>query len=386
MDNWIHRNIKGDITVWGVIVLFFVISSLTVYSATGSLAYRQMQWNTEYYLVKHVSLLLISIFFLWIAHNIDYRYYIGISKLGLWISVPLLIFTWKYGAFINQASRWLVIPFINKTFQPSDMAQFALITSVSHILAKNQKKIQDPKVFIKIASWCTTICGLIAFTNLSTALIVFFVILVIMFIGQIPVKYISYFVLLGVIAGIFSLFLGQRRSTAINRVKNYVKGSISFQTQQSYVAIASGKLYGKGPGKSLQKNLLPHPYSDFIYSILIEEYGLFGGVFVLILYLLLLYRGIDILQTSKSIFGSLMAIGLSLLIVIQAIVNMAVAVGLFPVTGVTLPFVSMGGTSLLFTGITIGAILSVARGEIANLNTKTPHNQFRKGDNISVSV
>ncbi len=365
MDNWIKSNLKGDLVIWGIVIILSVLSTLVVYSATGSLAYRQMKGNTEYYLIKHLSLVILSICAIWIAHKIDYRYYIGLSKIGLWLSVPLLIFTWKYGSTINEASRWITIPFINKTFQPSDLAQFCLITQLANILAKKQKNIQDFKYsFIPTMSWCLVVCGLIALTNLSTAILLFITCMILMFIGRTPIKYLSSFIAMGSIVCIIALGMGQRGKTASSRIKSFFKGEISFQAQQSYIAIASGKLYGKGPGRSCQRNFLPHPYSDFIYAILAEEYGFIGSIFVILLYLLFLYRGISIVTATKNIFGSLMTIGLSLLIVLQAMLNMAVAVGLMPVTGLTLPFLSWGGTSLLFTGITIGAILSVSRGEI----------------------
>lgn len=370
MENWINKHIKGDIVIWGIVIILSVISTLAVYSATSSLAYRQMQGNTEYYLIKHLFLIIMSIGAMWLAHNLDYRYYKGLSKIGLWISVPLLLFTWRHGSSINEASRWITIPIINKTFQPSDLAQFTLITYIANILAKKQDKIENfYETFIPIASWSIVVCGLIALTNLSTAILIFGTCLVLMYIGRIPVKYILTFILVGLIAVIIALSIGQRGRTAISRIKTFVGGDLSFQTEQSYIAIASGGLYGKGPGKSVQRNFLPHPYSDFIYAVLIEEYGLLGAAFVLLLYLLLLYRGITIVNQTKNIFGSLMAIGLSLLMVMQAMINMAVAVGLIPVTGLTLPFLSMGGTSLLFTGITIGSIISISRGEVNSFNS-----------------
>ncbi len=371
MENWLSKKIKGDIVIWGIVIMLSVISTMVVYSATSSLAYRQMQGNTEYYLIKHLLLIIMSIGAIWLAHNLDYRYYSGLSKIGLWISVPLLLFTWRHGSNINEASRWITIPIINKTFQPSDLAQFALITYLAFFLAKKQNKIESfYEAFVPLAIWSTSICGLVALTNLSTAVLIFGTCLVLMFIGRIPIKYISIYILIGVFACIIALGIGQRGKTAINRVKSFITGELSFQTKQSYIAIASGGLYGKGPGKSIQRNFLPHPYSDFIYAVLIEEYGLIGAIFVLLLYILLLYRGITIMTETKNLFGALMTIGLSLLMVMQAMINMSVAVGLIPVTGLTLPFLSMGGTSLLFTGITIGAIISVSRGEINHISNK----------------
>ncbi|MCP3659922.1 MAG: FtsW/RodA/SpoVE family cell cycle protein [Bacteroidetes bacterium] len=380
MQKFLQNKIKGDIVIWGIVILLSLISTLAVYSATSSLAYRQMQGNTEYYLLKHLFLVIMSILAMWLIHNLDYRYFSGLSKIGLWISIPLLLFTWKHGSNINEASRWITIPLINKTFQPSDLAQFTLIIYLANILSKKQNKILSLyETFIPIAGWSTLICGLIALTNLSTAILIFVTCLILMFIARIPLKFISAYVLVGFIVVIFALGIGQRGSTAINRIKSYIKGEISFQTKQSYIAIASGGLYGNGPGKSIQRNFLPHPYSDFIYAVLIEEYGLLGACFILFLYLLLLYRSISIINETKNIFGILLTVGLSLLLVLQAIINMSVVVGLVPVTGLTLPFVSMGGTSLLFTGMTIGAIISVSRGEI-DYNIKLKNN--KKGYNL----
>jgi cell division protein FtsW len=338
---------------------------LVVYSATSSLAYRQMKGNTEYYLIKHASLMLVSLVAMWVAHQIDYRYYSGIAKIGLWLSVPLLIITWRYGLTLNEASRWINIPVINKTFQPSDLAQLSLIIRVSTILARHQHNIEDFKQALKpILGWCGTICGLIALTNFSGALLLFLTCMVLMFLGRIPIKYLLMLSATGILATALAIAIGQRGSTAYHRLQAFRQQEIPFQTEQSYIAIATGGIYGKGPGNSTQRNFLPHPYSDFIYAILIEEYGLLGGIAVMLLYLVLLYRGIHHVATCLKSFGGLLSAGLSFSLVLQAMVNMGVAVGLGPVTGLPLPFLSMGGTSLLFTGVALGIILSISRGEI----------------------
>jgi len=365
MKQWIKNNLQGDPVIWGITFLLAILSILVVYSAASSLAYRHMKGNIEYYLIKHTLLMLTSLASMWIAHKIDYRYYTGIAKIGLWASVPLLLITWQYGVTLNEASRWLNIPVINKAFQPSDLAQLALIVRVASLLAKYQQNIQEFKqALVPILAWCGTICGLIALTNLSGALLLFLTCMFLMYFGRIPIKYLALVSVIGIVVTALAITIGQRGSTAYNRLQAFKQRDLPFQTEQAYIAIATGGIYGKGPGKSTQRNFLPHSYSDFIYAILVEEYGLIGGIGVILLYLVLLYRGIRNVAISKKAYPGLLSAGLSFSLVLQAMVNIGVAVGLGPVTGLPLPFVSMGGTSLLFTGISIGIILSISRGEI----------------------
>lgn len=365
INKWIKDNLKGDPVIWGITLLLAILSILVVYSSTSSLAYRKMQGNTEYYLIKHASLMVISLVAMWIIHRVDYRYFAGISKIALWVSVPLLVITWRYGITVNEASRWINIPIINKAFQPSDLAQLALIIRLASILAKNQPSIGDiQKVWLPILSWCGAICGLIALTNFSGALLLLFTCILLMYFGRVPIKYLALLVLAAILLAGLALLIGQRGKTVLSRIHAFSHQEIPFQTEQSYVAIATGGLYGKGPGKSTQRNFLPYAYADFIYAILIEEYGLAGGIVVMLLYLVLLYRGIRIANTNAKPYANLLSVGLSFLIGIQALVNMGIAVGLVPVTGLQLPFISMGGTSLLFTGVSLGIILSASRGEI----------------------
>ncbi len=356
---------KGDPVIWAIALVLAILSILAVYSASGSLAYRQMQGNTEYYLFKHSLLIFIGLVAMWIAHNLDYRYYAGISKITLWLSVPLLLLTWRYGTTLNEASRWLTIPVINKAFQPSDLAQLALVASLANMLAKRQYNIDNlQESLLLMLVWCGVISGLIALSNFSAALLLFLTCMLLMYIGRVPFKYLAMLTVLGLFIGIIAVYVGQRGGTALNRIKSFTQEELPFQTEQAYIAIATGGLYGKGPGNSQQRNFLPHPYSDFIYAILVEEYGLIGGGAVVLLYLALLYRGIRNVSQSNRTYGGLLSGGLSFALVLQALVNIGVAVGLAPVTGLPLPFVSMGGTSLLFTGISLGIILSVSRGDI----------------------
>jgi len=362
--SWIESQLKGDPVIWIVVFLLSVISVLVVYSATGTLAFKKLR-NPEIYLLNHGVLLLLSIGAMWVAHRIDYRYYAGLSKLLLWISVPLLIYTFFKGATINEASRWIVIPVINKTFQSSDLAGFALITSMAAMLSRRQQNIHDFKeAIIPILLWCGIICGLIALTNLSSAALLFMTCMMLLFIGRVPVKYLAMLLLVGVLTGALALNIGVRSETARNRIESYLDDTkMSFQAKHAQIAVASGGFFGKGPGNSTQRNILPHPYSDFVFAIIVEEYGMLGGVLVLLLYLVLLYRGMRLVVTSERAYGGLLAAGLTFSLVFQALINISVAVGLFPVTGMPLPLVSMGGTSLLFTGISIGIILSISRGE-----------------------
>ncbi|RPA70109.1 cell division protein FtsW [Cyclobacteriaceae bacterium YHN15] len=378
---WIDRNLKGDPMIWGIVILLAVISILVVYSATGSLAYKKTGGNTEKYLLDHSMMVFMGLIVMWVAHKIPYKYYGLIGKFLLIISVPLLLFTYAFGSTVNDANRWLSIPGINKAFQPSDIAKLALIATLASLLAKRQKNISDfKKSFLPMIIVIGVITMLIGFANMSTALLLFSTCLLLMFIGRVPSRYIMVVILIGGVFLSASVFLGQRGGTFFSRIEKFTSGGeIPFQAEQSFIAISTGGITGKGPGKSEQRNTLPHPYSDFIYAIIIEEYGLIGGATVLFLYLALLYRGMRIVAFSTKPFGGLLSAGLSFALVLQAMVNMAVAVGLGPITGLPLPLLSMGGTSLIFTGFSVGIILSVSRGDHADsLESSGDENKFRK--------
>ena len=365
VKEWLNQNMKGDPVIWAIAILLGVISLFVVYSSTGALAYRNME-STEYYLLKHTLLIILSLGAMWVAHNIDYRYYSTLAKAGMVLSIPLLIYTWLAGTSLNEASRWITIPVINQVFQPSDLAKLSLIAGIAAMLAKKQQNIEDFKAtLIPMLVWSGTICGLIAMADLSTAIMLFATVMLIMFIGRVPLKYLSLLVLVGVLAGSIAIAVGQRGATAKSRVEAFLNDeSLPYQAEQARIAIASGGITGKGPGRSDQKDCLPHPYSDFVYAIIVEEYGMVGGTLIIILYLGLLFRGMKAVANSERAFGGLLSAGLSFALVIQAMVNMGVVVGLGPITGLPLPFLSMGGTSLLFTGVSMGIILSVSRGEV----------------------
>ncbi|MBK6266963.1 FtsW/RodA/SpoVE family cell cycle protein [Marivirga sp. S37H4] len=366
IKSFADKHLKGDPVIWTVVFALGMLSILVVYSATGTISYFKFNGNTEYYLLRHSFLVFLSFFAMWLAHKVDYRYYSKLSRLALWLSVPLLIFAWQFGVNLNDASRWITIPFLNQSFQPSDLAKLALIINLAGMLSKKQQNITDfKKALIPMLLWCGLICGLIAMTNLSTAILLFLTCMLLLFIGRIPVKYLAMLAVVGIMAVSIAMVVGQRGQTAINRVESFIKNEqIPFQAQQSYIAIATGGVTGKGPGNSSQRNFLPEAFSDFIFAIVVEEYGMIGATVVILLYLTLLYRGMKAAAASGKAYGGLLSAGLSFAIVLQAMVNMGVAVGLGPITGLPLPLLSMGGTSLLFTGFAMGIILSVSRGEI----------------------
>ena len=367
---WLQRNLKGDPILWAIVILFSLISIAVVYSATGTLAYRNelhgRGGSVETIALKHTSLIFVGLLLAWAAHRIDYRHYSRLSLYALLISVPLLLCTYFMGGDINGASRWLVIPVINQTFQPSDLAKLALITHLASMLSRRQQHLHDFwNTLFPVMLWIGVICGLIILSNASTAVLLFLTCLLLMFIGRVPMKQMVLMVAIGITLGGAGLWAGQRLGTVISRVSNFAdaKKKPQFQLEHSFIAIATGGVSGKGPGKSTERNIMPHPYSDFIYAIIIEEYGMIGGLFVLFLYLAFLYRGLKTVMNSHGAFGGLLSAGLSFSLVLQAMVNMGVAVGLGPVTGLPLPLLSMGGTSLIFTGLSIGIILAVSRGE-----------------------
>jgi cell division protein FtsW len=358
---------KGDRWIWLIIILLSLISILAVYSATGTLAYKQGKAVEKILLTKHLIFVVMGIAMIYIAHLLDYKYYAGISKVLMIITIPLLVYTLIFGASLNDASRWVKIPIIGLTFQTSDLAKLALITFLARMLTRKQENIKDvKKAFLPIMGSVCAVFILIALANLSTALMLFGVSILLLIIGRISIKQISLVCAGGMVLLMFVIFLGPRRETYKSRMKSFMHPEMqhsdkTYQADQAKIALANGGLFGKGPGNSIQRNFLPHPYSDFIFAIIVEEYGVFGALIIIILYLVLLYRCVRIVVQSPKAFGALLAAGLSFSLTIQAFANMAVAVGLGPVTGVPLPLVSMGGTSMIFTSIAFGIILSVSR-------------------------
>jgi len=369
----LKKYLQGDRAIWGVIFLLSFFSILAVYSSTGTLAYKKMGGNTTYYLVRHGVILGAAVFIIYLVHLIPYRYYFQLSRLFLGLSAVLLVFTLISGVRMNEASRWLTLPGLGFTIQTSDLAKMSLIMYLSRMLSLKQNETGNVKeILLSMGIPLYLVVLLIAPANLSTALILFVVSLVLMFVARIKIKVLLSLVGLGIAGGalilLVALAAGQkgRILTWQNRIENYISGDENdednYQVEQARIAVATGGLFGKKPGKSTQRNFLPHPYSDFIYAIIIEEYGLlFGAIPIMLAYLILLYRAGVIVKRSKRTFPAFLTVGMTLLIVTQAFVNMGVSVTLFPVTGQTLPLVSMGGSSMLFTAFELGIILNVSR-------------------------
>jgi cell division protein FtsW len=365
--NALLEKTKGDRWIWLIIILLSLISILAVYSATGTLAYKHGETVEKLLLTKHVIFVILGIGMIYISHLLDYKYYAGISKVLMIVTIPLLLYTLLFGASLNDASRWVKIPIIGLTFQTSDLAKLALITFLARMLTRKQEHIKDVKsAFVPIMGSVLAVFILIALANLSTALMLFGVSILLLIIGRISIKQIAIVCAGGFVLLLLVVFLGPRRDTYKSRINSFLHPELqhsdkTYQADQAKIALASGGVFGQGPGNSIQRNFLPHPYSDFIFAIIVEEYGLIGALVIIVLYLVLLYRCVRIVTQSPKAFGALLAAGLSFSLTIQAFANMAVAVGLGPVTGVPLPLVSMGGTSMIFTSIAFGIILSVSR-------------------------
>lgn len=365
----ISAELKGDRVIWMILAVLALFSILAVYSATGSLAYKSRGGNTEAFLIRHGFILMLGLIVTYLAYSLNYMRYKQMAPWLLIISIPLLIYTLLFGPEINDARRWIEIPFIGLTFQTSDFAKMALIIFVAREITRHNEYIKDfNKAFVPIILPIVAVCGLIAPSDLSTALLLFFTTLLMMFIGRVDIKYIILLVVAGVI--MFAILVGIGRmfpdvvrvETWSSRINEFITNPDGgYQIMHSKIAIASGEMFGQGPGNSAMRNYLPAPYSDFIYAIICEEYGLIGGLIILSLFVLLLIRTTGLVTKSQKQFGAMMALGLCLMMVIQALANMAVSVNLVPVTGLTLPVVSMGGTSVLFSCLFFGIILSVSR-------------------------
>jgi cell division protein FtsW len=388
-DNLISKT-KGDRVIWALVILLTLVSLLAVYSATGSLAYKNYKGNTEIYLLKQVIFILAGIMVIYFAHLVNYTFYSKAAKVAFLISLPLLFYTLFFGVKMNEGSRWIRLPLINMTLQTSDFARLALFMYLARLISKKQDVIKDFKQgYLPIITPVAVTCALIAPANLSTALLLGASCLLLMFIGRVSTKHILMTIGIALIPVLFlvsaavirhgkakpeaevttkknSTLFG-RVDTWIGRMESFIYGgkddvdNDAYQVNQAKIAIAKGGLFGVGPGNSTTRDYLPQAYNDFIYAIIIEEYGLMGGAFIMFIYLVFLYRCIRIYKKCPYAFGAFLALGLSFTLAIQAVANMAVTVNLFPVTGVTLPFVSMGGTSFIFTCLAVGIILSVAR-------------------------
>jgi len=370
----ILKNIKGDRTLWAVVALLAIFSFLPVYSASTNLVYVVENGTTYGHLLKHAMLLVLGFVIMYATHKIPYRYFSGLSVLLIPVVIMLLIYTLLQGQTISgvNASRWIRIPIVGIGFQTSTLAGVVVMMYVARYLARHKHKIITFKDSV-LQLWLPvgSVLILILPANFSTTAIIFTTVLMLTFMGGYPVKYLASILGIGIL--IFVLFIltakafpetfkDSRINTWISRVENFAEPNeeANYQADKAKVAIASGEIQGKGPGKSVQKNFLPQSSSDFIFAIIIEEFGLIGGFFLLILYLGLLFRIVIVANKTETIFGTLLVLGVGFPIIFQAFINMAVAVGLFPVTGQPLPLISAGGTSIWMTCFALGIILSVS--------------------------
>jgi cell division protein FtsW len=365
--------LKGDRVIWAIMLLLSLLSVLVVYSAVVTLAHKFKQGNSEYYLFKHFIIILLGFGVAYGFHRIRYTLFSRIAQIGFFLSIPLLLYTLFKGVSAGEASRWLEIPGLGLTFQSSDIAKMMLLIYVARVITLKGEQLTGLGPVLKLVlAPVALICALILPANFSTAALLFVNCLLLMFLGGIRLKIMLK--ILGICLLVSTLFFawvwfspdsipGGRGATWRSRIDGFFHGDSksNYQSEQAKIAIATGGIIGKGPGNSTQRAFLPQASSDFIYAIIIEEYGLLTGFVILFLYLILLYRGIKILRDNDKPFAGLVAVGLSFSLAVQAAVNMAVAVSLFPVTGQPLPLVSMGGTSIWFTMIALGIILSISR-------------------------
>lgn len=368
----ILKNIEGDRAIWAIVTILAILSFMPVYSASTNLVYVANSGTPTYHLFKHFVLLFFGFLIIYGVHKIPYRYFSGGSVLMLPFVMFLLVYTLAQGTTIEgaNASRWIQIPFIGVGFQTSTLAGLVLMVYVARYLAKNKEN----EITFKESLWqlwlpIALTLILILPANFSTTAIVFTMILLLAFIGGYPLKYIANIIGIGVL--VLSLFvvtakalpdvMPNRVDTWMSRIENFSDKNAEegYQVEKAKTAIAIGGLKGRGPGKSVQKNFLPQSSSDFIYAIIVEEYGLIGAVVVVLMYFLLLFRILIAAKKASTIFATLLIIGVGLPIIFQAMINMAVAVNILPVTGQTLPLISSGGTSIWMTCFAIGIILSV---------------------------
>ena len=369
ISNRISAELKGDRVIWSIIGLLMMLSILVVYSSTSTLAFRERGGNTEFYLLKQVIIMSVGAVIMYAAHLIHYRRFSLWSPYLLAAAVPLLMLTLAVGSEVNGATRWIEVPLIGLTFQTSDFAKIALITYVARSITSKQDYIQDfQSAFLPIIMPIVLVCFLIAPSNLSTALVIFVTCMLMMFIGRVAMKYIFLLMFCGLIAFAALIVIGNafptkvRSSTWTERARSFIEdGDGTEQTKLAKMAIARGGLVGNGPGNSMQKNFLPSAFADYIYAIIMEEYGILGGFVIMALYLLMFMRVVRLVTKSPKTFPAMLAMGLILVITIEALANMAVSVHLVPVTGQPLPLLSMGGTSLLLTCVAFGMILSVSK-------------------------
>ena len=378
MKNLIN-SLKGDKVIWSFVALLALFSFMPVFSASSNLAYLgHGTGNTLGYLLKHLAHICCGFAIVFWVHKVPYHYFRSISKLLLPVVWVVLAITMIKGTVIGgaNASRWLQIPFVGISFQPSAFAALVLFVFVARYLSKTRT---EPINFVESLKelWLPVFITLMFIlpSNFSTTALIFSMVIMLVFIGKYPLKYIGFIIGSGVVFLTFFILISKafpdakffsRVRTWESRIENFSTNKPDeddYQIEKAKIAIASGKIYGLGPGKSIQKNFLPQSSSDFIYAIIVEEYGLIGGLGVLFLYLLLLFRFVIASHKANTLFGKLVVIGLGFPMIFQAMINMAVAVELLPVTGQTLPLISSGGTSIWMTCIALGIIIGVTKKE-----------------------
>ena len=379
MEDFFNKVFKGDKIIWYVIVGLSVISMLVIYSATGNLASKHHSGNAVFYLIRHAFFLFLGVIVIIGIHRIPYKWFGYLSFPILGIAVVLLLIALFSGTNLNSANRWIMLPVVNVTFQPSEFAKIALMIFLAHELAKYQESKITRRIYLRrLLLPVIGVISLIFTEDLSTAILIGGASMILMFIGRVPFKFLVSTGGLSIGLLVILLFFAphiprqwpgcSRLMTWRMRVEHFwdkdepgKSDSNDYQVSKSELAIANGGFFGQGPGNSVQRYFLPHPYSDFVYAIIIEEFGMFGGIIVLLAYMILLFRAGVIVRASNRVFPALMVMGLTMTLVLQAIVNMGVAVGMLPVTGQTLPLVSMGGTSVLLSCVAFGVILSVSK-------------------------
>lgn len=408
-----ERAFGGDRVLWVIIVILAIASLLVVYSSTASMAYRKAGGDTAHYFVNQLKFLLLGFGVIYVVHRVNYQLYARFAKLAFVVALGFMLLTFFVGVNLNDASRWIRIPIVGLTFQPSDFLKVTLVMVLASALAQRQAVIAKIPIIpqLSFSGWSksrsknldillrTTIplllpvvmaCGAIFFSNFSTSAITFFTCWVMLYIGRVKVRELWRLVGIVVVTMVCALTFMTvagigRAETWTNRLKSFAgikteqvseqqESDDNLQVEQAKIAIASGGIFGKGPGNSTQRANLPHSYSDFAYAFIVEEYGIIGAFVILVLYLWIFFRAILIFQRCGTAFPSLLVLGLSLMIVLQALFNMLVSVNLFPVTGQTLPLISLGGSSLLFTSLALGMILGVSR-QIEEKSLDTPKNE-----------
>jgi len=370
--------------MWIIIISLMLFGLFSVYSSTGSLAYKNNK-STEVYLIQQLGLLLVGFTIMLMVHTIPYRIFLKYANISLFAAYLLLILTLAYGKSVNEAKRWLEIPFIRVGIQTSEFAKVALYVFLTRYLALKQDELYDfKKSILPVAMHIFLVCGLIAPNNLSTAIVIFSSSMVILFIGRVSIKHVAYLGIIGISCVALLLIITpilpkkyqlERGMTWVNRIKNFESPFKNNQTEKSdkkeifkpeqkdyaQIAIAAGGFWGKGPGQSTQKNFIPEGYNDFIYAVINEEYGLWGALIIMLMFMIFMFRALRIILKSPKASGALLAIGLSFSFCVQALIHMGVSTTLLPVTGQTLPFISKGGSSVIMTSIAFGMIMSVSR-------------------------